>query len=57
MSKFNWWMRACGAFLLWTAAAIATPAQKVMTVQNFDGMDGVRHTGELRLKWRISPSL
>jgi uncharacterized repeat protein (TIGR03803 family) len=27
MSKFNWWMKACGILLLWTTAAIALPAQ------------------------------
>jgi uncharacterized repeat protein (TIGR03803 family) len=27
MSKFSWWVRACGVLLLWAAAAVALPAQ------------------------------
>jgi uncharacterized repeat protein (TIGR03803 family) len=40
MSKLNWGMRACGIFLLWTAAAVALPAQTFTTLHSFDGTDG-----------------
>jgi uncharacterized repeat protein (TIGR03803 family) len=40
MSKFNWWMRACGAFLLWATAVVALPAQTLTTLHSFDYTDG-----------------
>jgi hypothetical protein len=35
MAKFNWNMRACGAFLMWLATAVALPAQTFTTIHNF----------------------
>src|ERR1039458_4365214 len=41
MSRFNWWMRACGVFLLWATTAITLPAQTFTTLHSFDdGTDG-----------------
>jgi uncharacterized repeat protein (TIGR03803 family) len=40
MSKFNWGMRACGALLLWTVAAVAVPAQTFTTLHSFGGKNG-----------------
>jgi uncharacterized repeat protein (TIGR03803 family) len=40
MSKFNWWMRTCGIFLLWAATAAALPAQTFVTLHSFDFTDG-----------------
>lgn len=36
----NWWIKACGVFLLWTATAFVLPAQTFTTLHNFDGTDG-----------------
>src|ERR1019366_8450548 len=35
MSRFNWWMRACGVFLLWATTAITLPAQTFTTLHIF----------------------
>jgi uncharacterized repeat protein (TIGR03803 family) len=35
MSKFNWWVRACGIILLWATAAVALPAQTFKTLHDF----------------------
>jgi uncharacterized repeat protein (TIGR03803 family) len=40
MDKFNWGMRACGVLLLWTATAVAVPAQTFTTLHSFNGTDG-----------------
>jgi uncharacterized repeat protein (TIGR03803 family) len=50
MNKFNWGMKACSIFLLWTGAAVALPAQttasappsaKFTTLHRFTGTDGI----------------
>jgi uncharacterized repeat protein (TIGR03803 family) len=40
MNKFNLWLRVSGALLLWSAAAVALPAQTFTTLHNFDATDG-----------------
>jgi uncharacterized repeat protein (TIGR03803 family) len=45
MIKFNWSMRACGAFLLWAATAIALPAQTFTTLHNFNGDGAAPYAG------------
>jgi uncharacterized repeat protein (TIGR03803 family) len=53
MSKFNWWMRACGIFLLWATMAVALPAQTTTvaptvtftTLHTFDRNDGKSPNG------------
>jgi hypothetical protein len=37
MSKFNSWMKASTLLLLWTAGAIASPAQTLTTLYSFAG--------------------
>jgi uncharacterized repeat protein (TIGR03803 family) len=41
MTKLNWMTKACGVFLLWTAAAVALPAQTFTSLYSFDGIDGL----------------
>lgn len=43
----NWCTRAFAAFLLWTASAIALPAQTFTTLVNFDGTNGADPAGPL----------
>jgi uncharacterized repeat protein (TIGR03803 family) len=45
MSRFNWWMRACGFFLLWATTATTLPAQTFTTLHSFDGTDGTYPRG------------
>jgi uncharacterized repeat protein (TIGR03803 family) len=45
MSKFSWWMRACGIIALW--AAVALPAQTFTSLYSFNGMDGQNPGAEL----------
>jgi uncharacterized repeat protein (TIGR03803 family) len=40
LSNLNWPTKACGIILLWTATAIALPAQTFTTIHVFEGMDG-----------------
>jgi len=40
MSKLNSSIRACGIFLLWSAAAVALPAQTFTTLHSFNNTDG-----------------
>ena len=40
MTKLNWVTKVCGIFLLWTAMAIALPAQTFTRLHLFDGTDG-----------------
>jgi uncharacterized repeat protein (TIGR03803 family) len=47
MSKFNCGMKACGAILLWAAAAIALPAQTFTSLHSFDNTDGGNPTAAL----------
>jgi uncharacterized repeat protein (TIGR03803 family) len=48
MIRINWMTRACGVFLLWAAAAIATPAQTFTTLYSFNIADiGAFPTGAL----------
>lgn len=41
------WTKACGVFLLWVAAAIASPAQTFTTLYSFDGTHGNSPSGAL----------
>ena len=56
MNKFNSMTKACGVFLLWTAAAVALPAQtvpvtsaapKFTTLHTFENTDGANPQGTL----------
>jgi len=40
MGKLNWMTKACAVFVLWTATAIALPAQTYTVLHSFDGEDG-----------------
>jgi uncharacterized repeat protein (TIGR03803 family) len=44
MSRFNWWMRACGVFLLWATTAITLPAQTFTTLDSFNCADGYSYS-------------